>query len=152
MDRKKRDDGGMIESAISLALMAHAGQRDKHGAPYILHPLRVGLRAENDVEMAAGFLHDVIEDSKNTIEDLRKAGFPEEVLIIVDNLTKRDGEEWKDYIHRLMQHEPSMRVKLHDLEQNMDTTRISSFGEKDKDRFTRYVWAWHTIREKMGME
>ena len=91
----KMDAGGMLQRAISLALMAHSGQKDKHGAPYILHPLRVGLRAENDVEMTAGFLHDVIEDSKNTIEDLRRAGFPEEVLTIVDYLTKREGEEWK---------------------------------------------------------
>ena len=146
------DPSAMIEPALSLALKAHAGQKDKHGSPYILHPLRVGLRAENDVEMTAGFLHDVIEDSPRTVDDLRREGFPEEVLEIVEHLTKRDGEEWEDYMHRVMEHEPSMRVKLRDLEQNMDTTRISSFGDRDKDRFTRYVWAWHTIREKMGLE
>ncbi|MCB2205266.1 HD domain-containing protein [bacterium] len=142
----------MIEAAIALAVKAHAGQKDKYGAPYILHPLKVGLGSHDDFEMTAGFLHDVIEDSPRTIEDLRKEGFPEEVLIIVDHLTKRDGEEWEAYIHRVMEHEPSMRVKLRDLEQNMDTTRISSFGDRDKDRFTRYVWAWHQIREKLGIE
>jgi hypothetical protein len=56
------------------------------------------------------------------------------------------------YIDRIMEHEPAMRVKIRDLEQNMDTTRISSFSDSDQQRFTRYVWAWHRIREKMGME
>ena len=142
----------MLEHAISLALAAHAGQKDRNGAPYILHPLKVGLGAMNDVEMMAGILHDVVEDSDTTLDDLRTEGFPEEVLTIVDYMTKREGEVWDDYIRRIMELEPSMQVKLRDLEQNMDTTRITSFGDRDQERFTRYVWAWHKIREKLGME
>ncbi|MBN1449210.1 MAG: bifunctional (p)ppGpp synthetase/guanosine-3',5'-bis(diphosphate) 3'-pyrophosphohydrolase [Bacteroidetes bacterium] len=142
----------MIERALAIALDVHEGQTDRHGSAYILHPLHVGLGAYNDIEIAAGFLHDVIEDSTLTVDDLRNEGFPEEVLTIVDHLSKREGEEWEAYIDRVMEHEPSMRVKLLDLEQNMDTTRISSFNDRDRDRFTRYVWAWHRIREKMGLE
>ncbi len=148
----------MIERAVALAMDVHRGQKDKHGAPYILHPLRVGLRARNDYEMIAGFLHDVVEDSRGkvTLDTLCDEGFSEEIIVIVDHLTKRviDGtdEEWKAYIKRVMEHEPAMQLKLLDLEQNMDTTRISSFGERDSERFTRYVWAWHTIREKLGLE
>ena len=148
----------MIEKAMELALRVHRGQKDKHGAPYILHPLRVGLRARNDVEMIAGILHDVVEDSGGavTLETLRAEGFPDEVVTIVDHLTKRmiDGkeEEWEDYIARVMGHEPAMHLKLLDLEQNMDTTRISHFNSSDSDRFTRYVDAWHRIRGKLGLE
>jgi (p)ppGpp synthase/HD superfamily hydrolase len=145
-------DAVMLERAIGLALEVHVGQKDKHGAPYILHPLKVGISARNDTEMAAGFLHDVLEDSSRTLDDLREEGFPNEVLTIVDHLTKREGEVWEVYIDRVMEHEPAMRVKIRDLEQNMDTTRISSFSDSDQQRFTRYVWAWHRIREKMGME
>lgn len=148
----------MIEQAIALALNVHRGQKDKHGAPYILHPLRVGLRARNEVEMIAGFLHDVVEDSDGavTLETLRTEGFPEEVVIIVDHLSKRviDGreEDWEQYIARVMEYEPAMHLKLLDLEQNMDTSRISHFNSSDSDRFTRYVDAWHRIREKLGLE
>ncbi|MFA6233711.1 MAG: GTP pyrophosphokinase [Bacteroidota bacterium] len=152
------NNADLIERAIIIALDVHRGQKDKHGAPYVLHPLRVGLRARNDLEMIAGFLHDVIEDSDGKISliDLRDEGFPEEVIVIVDHLTKRtvDGveEEWETYIDRVMEHEAAMHLKLLDLEQNMDTTRISSFGTNDSERFTRYVWAWHKIREKLGLE
>jgi (p)ppGpp synthase/HD superfamily hydrolase len=150
--KEKMNDTGMIEKALSLALKAHKGQTDRNGAPYILHPLKVGLGAMNDIEMMAGILHDVVEDSATTLDDLRSEGFPEDVLTIVDYMTKREGEVWEDYIRRIMEHEPSMQVKLRDLEQNMDTTRITSFGDRDQERFTRYVWAWHKIREKLGME
>ena len=152
------DISGMMEQAIELALRVHRGQKDKHGAPYILHPLRVGLRARNDVDMIAGFLHDVVEDSGGTVTlgTLREIGFPDEVVTIVDHLTKRmaDGveEAWEDYIARVMQHEGAMRLKLLDLEQNMDTTRISRFSDRDSARFARYVEAWHAIREKLGLE
>ena len=146
----KTDDAGMIEKALSMALMAHAGQKDKYGAPYVLHPLRVGLGGESAAEIASGFLHDVIEDTPKTVDHLRGEGFPEEVLTIVDHLTKREGEGWEAYIHRVMEHEPSMRVKLRDLAHNMDATRIPEFGEKDADRFARYVWAWHEIRSTLG--
>ncbi len=152
----------LVERAIELALRVHRGQRDKHGAPYILHPLRVGLRARNDVEMIAGFLHDAVEDSRGrgevevTLDMLRAMGFPDEIVITVDHLTKLeiDGreEEWEPYIDRVMQHESAMRLKLLDLEQNMDTTRISRFNNSDSDRLTRYVDAWHRIRERLGME
>jgi (p)ppGpp synthase/HD superfamily hydrolase len=152
----------LVERAIELALRVHRGQKDKHGAPYILHPLRVGLRARNDIEMIAGFLHDVVEDSRGsdadeiTLDMLREMGFPDEVVITVDHLTKReiDGkeEEWAHYIDRVLLHEPAMRLKLLDLEQNMDTTRISRFNNSDSDRLTRYVDAWHRIREKLGLE
>lgn len=151
-----------IERAIELALRVHRGQSDTSGAPYILHPLRVGLRARNDTELIAGILHDVVEKSGHggtepvTLEDLRAQGFPEDAVVIVDHLSKRiiDGEEeaWETYIARVMESDAAMRLKLLDLEQNMDTTRISRFSPHDTERFARYVWAWHRIREKLGLE
>ena len=152
------DISEMVERAIELALRVHRGQKDRHGAPYILHPLRVGLRAHTDTELVAGILHDVVEDSDGavTLDTLRAEGFPEAVVVIVDHLSKRvvDGveEAWADYIARVMEHEPAMRLKLLDLEQNMDTTRISRFSDRDSARFARYVEAWHAIRQKLGLE
>lgn len=156
------DTAHLIELALTLALQTHRGQRDKHGAAYILHPLRVGLRARNDIEMIAGFLHDAVEDSPDhgeqavTLDSLREMGFPEDVVVIVDHLSKRkiDGEDepWSVYLDRVMQNEAAMHLKLLDLEQNMDTTRISHFNSRDAERIARYVEAWHAIRERLGME
>ena len=144
-------DSQMIERAIAIALKAHSGQEDKYGAPYILHPLRVGLGGTSAVEITAGILHDVVEDSAVTIEHLRKREeFPPAVITIVDALTKREGEEWEAYIDRVIACPQAMPVKLRDLEQNLDARRIGEFSEADAKRFTRYVWAWHRIRKAMG--
>ena len=70
----------MLEKAKEIAEKAHAGQRDKGGNPYILHPIRVMERCETELEKITAVLHDVVEDSEYTLEDLRKKGFPEEIL------------------------------------------------------------------------
>jgi (p)ppGpp synthase/HD superfamily hydrolase len=80
-----------LENAIQLAIRAHKGQKDKAGAPYIFHPLRVMLRMESETEKIIAILHDVIEDSKFTIQDLQDAGYSEEILEVIDYLTRRDG-------------------------------------------------------------
>jgi len=81
-----------LETAIALAANTHAGQVDKAGQPYILHPLRVMLQVSEPHERMAAALHDVVEDTDVSLESLRKQGFPEEVVEAVDALTKRDGE------------------------------------------------------------
>jgi len=87
-----------LEDAILMAVEAHRGQKDKAGAAYILHPLRVMLYMETETEMMVAVLHDVIEDTKETkkvtIEYLKEAGYSEEVLQAIDCLTRRDGEEY----------------------------------------------------------
>ena len=81
-----------IERAIEIAAAAHAGQLDKAGQPYILHPLRVMLRVSNDAERMAAVLHDVVEDTPVTLAQLTESGFPAEVLAAIEALTKRPGE------------------------------------------------------------
>ncbi len=70
----------LVEHAIRRALEAHAGQKEENGRPYLLHPLRLMLRMDSEVEMAAAVLHDVVEDTATTLDDLRAEGFPEQVL------------------------------------------------------------------------
>jgi (p)ppGpp synthase/HD superfamily hydrolase len=81
-----------LEDAISIAAQAHKGQKDKAGAPYLLHPLRMMLRMNSEAPMIAAVLHDVVEDSDWTLEQLREKGFSDEVLDAVECLTHRDGE------------------------------------------------------------
>jgi (p)ppGpp synthase/HD superfamily hydrolase len=80
-----------LESAIALAVEAHRGQLDKSGRPYILHPLRVMFRCTTDLERTVAVLHDVVEDTGRTFDDLRRLGFSEEVIAALDGVTKREG-------------------------------------------------------------
>ena len=130
-----------LEKAISIALEAHAGQVDKSGAPYILHPLRLMLAMDNDIERMAAVLHDVLEDGPGwTEEKLRAEGIPEEVIEIVRFLTKKPEEE-NDYdlfIRRVSQRPAAIRVKLADLKDNMNLDRISLPTDKDRARVEKY--------------
>src|SRR6266446_2551617 len=120
-----------IEDAILIAAEAHRGQTDKAGAPYILHPLRVMLRLKSEAEMLTAALHDVVEDSNWTLEMLRARGFPEEVLAAVDCLTRRADETYDEFTERVKPNPLAVRVKLADLEDNMDQTRIANPSDKD---------------------
>ena len=90
-----------LERAIAIAAEAHAGQKDRAGAPYILHPIRLMIQMDSESAMMAAVLHDVVENSVWTLDDLRKEGFSNEVLNAVDSLTHRDkeGEDYLSLIH-----------------------------------------------------
>ena len=113
-----------LEKALNIAVTQHAGQTDKAGKPYILHPLRVMMNMENDEEMAAAVLHDVIEDTSISAEDLLDNGIPEKVVEIVKTVTKREGESYDDFISRISAYEPAVRVKISDIRDNMDICRL----------------------------
>ena len=81
-----KDESRLLEEAVALALEAHRGQKDRAGQPYILHPLRVMCRVQTPAEKITALLHDVIEDSNTTLEDLRARGFPEEIVKAVGDL------------------------------------------------------------------
>ncbi len=146
----------LIEAALELAISVHKGQVDKFGAPYILHPLRVAMRAQGSDDIAIAILHDVVEDSKGrvTLDTLREGGFPEHIVAGVDCLSKRsvDGAEeaWEPYIARVMTNPTAMRIKLLDLEDNLDVRRIPVFTAKDAERFRRYEWARARIINKQS--
>jgi (p)ppGpp synthase/HD superfamily hydrolase len=127
-----------LERAIEIAARAHSGQRDKAGAPYILHPLRVMLRAATDAERIAAVLHDVVEDSDWTFDQLRAEGFAPEVVEAVDALTRRPGETYEEFVLRAGAHPLARRVKLADLADNSDPNRITSPTEQDLARLERY--------------
>lgn len=136
----------ILEQAIALAVEAHRGQVDKNGAPYILHPLRVMLRLESDLEKIVGVLHDVVEDSAFTFEDLRQRGYAEEVITALDGVTRRKGESYDEFVTRSQAHPISRQVKLADLEDNMDVRRMAAeLSEKDFERLKRYRRAWERL-------
>jgi len=127
-----------IEKAIEIAARAHAGQVDKAGAPYIFHPLRLMLAVSSEHERMAAVLHDVVEDTPLTFDDLAREGFPAEVVDAVRALTKHDGENRIDAAHRAAANPVARRVKLADVSDNMDLSRIPSPTEKDYARLREY--------------
>ena len=141
-----------LEDAIILAAQNHRGQTDKAGAPYILHPLRVmaslGQNA-TETERIAAVLHDVVEDCQVSFQDLRDLEFSDQVVEAVDALTKRDDEK-DDYmraIRRVAENEIARRVKIGDLSDNMDLSRIANPTENDRARLEKYRAAKKFLEE-----
>lgn len=127
-----------IEKALIIAAKAHEGQTDKAGLPYILHPLRVMMTMENETTMMAAILHDVIEDTPYTLEDLWKEEFPVDVIDAVDALTRKEKEDYMDYVKRLTVNPIAKVIKIADLKDNMNLARIESPSPKDIERTELY--------------
>ena len=134
-----------LERAIQIAVEAHRGQKDKAGAPYILHPLRVMMSFNSEKEMTVAVLHDVIEDSDWTAEQLRDEGFSKEIILAVECVTKRKGESYEDFVERSKRNPIARKVKIADLEDNMNIFRIGKLTEDDLKRLERYHRAWQML-------
>jgi len=127
-----------LESAIQIAAEAHAGQQDKAGKPYILHPIRVMLSVSTTDEQIAAILHDTVEDTDVTYEQLSAAGFSAEIISAVKALTKLDGESRVDAARRAVKHPIARQVKLADVKDNLDISRIPHLTDKDHARLDEY--------------
>ena len=114
-----------IEETLQIALDAHKGQKDLDGKPAILHPIAVGIMGSNDAEIKTGFLHDVIEDSDLTIDDLRSKGVDEEVLAALELLTHDKGTDYFEYVYRIAHsgNYTAIHTKINDLKHNFDRGR-----------------------------
>lgn len=131
-----------LERAIAIAAQAHAGQPSPSREPYILHPMRVLLSLDGETERIVAALHDVVEDTSLTLEDLASEGFSGDVLAAVDAMTHRDGESYEEYIERVAVNPVARRVKLSDLTDNMNIRRLPELTEKRLARTRRYHAAW----------
>ncbi len=127
-----------LEQAIALAAQQHAGQVDKANAPYILHPLRVMLNVPTIEHKIVAVLHDVLEDTETSTEDLRKLGFQQQIIDAILALTKKVGESRLQAAQRTVQNPIARVVKLADIADNMDLSRIQSPTIKDFERLKEY--------------
>jgi len=133
------------ELSVSVATKAHAGQKDRGGHDYIEHPLRVASTFSDDIPYAVAVLHDVVEDTAVTLNDLVAQGFPDEVVSAVDALTRRSCEDYEKYIQRLSNNPLAKSVKLEDLRHNMDLKRIPYPTAKDLQHMERYKAAYEYL-------
>ncbi|MDA7949798.1 MAG: GTP pyrophosphokinase, partial [Hyphomicrobiaceae bacterium] len=124
-----------------LAARSHSGQVDKGGKPYVLHPLRLMMQFEREEEMIVAVLHDVMEDSDVSYSDLLRAGFSVDVAEAVRCLTRGDSESYQDYVRRVAQNEIAARVKIADLRDNLNLSRIDEVDESDLARIKKYQLA-----------
>ena len=138
----------MLDKAIAIAAQAHLGQKDRMGAPYILHSLRMMLRLETQKEMIVAVLHDVVEDCPDwDFERLRQEGFSEEIIEAIDHVTRREGETYEAFVERSARNKLARPVKLADLEDNMDIKRLNLLTEEDQARLATYHRAWRRLSE-----
>lgn len=137
-----------LERAIQIAVEAHAGVKDRGGKAYILHPLSVMMRVETDAEKMVAVLHDVIEDTGWTFDNLREEGFSEEIIEALGSVTKTsDEEDYDQFVLRAQKNEIGRKVKIADIKENLDVTRLGHLTEKDTARINKYKNALRLLTE-----
>lgn len=137
----------LLERAIEIAVSAHKEQVDKADKPYILHPLRLMFKMQTELEMIAAVLHDVVEDTDWTIQKLEAEGFDEEAITAVKLLTHNKKVPYKKYIETIKTNKIALKVKLADLEDNLDIKRIAHPKFRDYARVAEYLKYYNELKE-----
>lgn len=130
----------MLDTMLTLAVNGHAGQFDRGGNPYILHPLKVMhyLKSDDEELQCIAIGHDLIEDTKVTYKELADAGISARVISGIKSLTKLPGETYDEYKVRVFENRDAMLVKVADLRHNTDIRRLKGVTQKDIERTAKY--------------
>lgn len=132
--------------AMNIAYNAHNGQMDKSGVPYIFHPIHLAEQMNTEVECIVALLHDVVEDTDITFENLEKE-FPIEVIQCLKLLTHDKSVDYIEYVKKIKDNSIARKVKLADLKHNSDRTRLLSITQKDIERYNKYQKAIQILSE-----
>ena len=147
MAQKERlSNNTLLRKALDIATNAHKDQIDKAGKPYIVHAIRVSERCITIEEKIVALLHDVIEDTEITPTTLLSEGFPEHIVEAILSVTKQENENYDDFVKRCSANRIGKVVKIHDLEDNMDITRLKELTENDLQRLNRYLKAYYYLK------
>ncbi len=128
----------LTKKAMRLCFDVHKEQVDKTDMPYVFHPFYLATQMDDEVSTACALLHDVVEDTLTSFEDLRNMGFPHEVIEVLTLLTHEEGVPYMDYVKKIATNETAKKVKIADLKHNSDTTRLSQVDEKTSKRLEKY--------------
>ncbi len=137
----------MTIKAMQFCLEAHKDQVDKGGMPYAYHPIHVADSMTDEVRAVTALLHDVVEDTDYTLQDIRDMGFPEDVVEALGVLTHKKGVPYMDYIAEVVKNPVAMDVKEADLSHNMDVKRLGNLSEIDLKRLDKYKKAREAIAD-----
>ena len=147
MKTENEETAKLLDKAALICVTKHAGQRDKMGQAYFQHPMRVAMRCTTDEEKIVALLHDTIEDTDVTAEYLLAEGFPQSVVDGILSVTKREGENYEDFVARAKQNPLGRVVKLHDLEDNLNALRLDRFDADMAARYNKYLAARRFLLE-----
>ena len=138
-----------LEKAIQIAVTAHSGAKDKGGKPYILHPINVMMRVEKEDEKIVAILHDVVEDTDWTFDALREEGFSEIIIEALKSVTKHnENEDYEEFVKRSLNNDIGRIVKIADLKENLDISRIGDLNQKDILRINKYKKALKVLNHQ----
>jgi len=137
-----------LHRAIKIACEAHQGQSSINGEPYILHPLRLLIKAKSNEERIIAILHDVIEKTNISLLDLKNKGFDQNIISSIDSLSRRRSESYIEYIERLMQNKISVKIKLLDLADNIKMHSENNDNGIYDVKINQYKNALKQIRSK----
>lgn len=141
----------LTRKAMAIAYEAHMGQVDKAGVPYVFHPCHVADGMPDEISTAAALLHDVVEDTNWSFEQLEKEGIPEAVIRPLKLLTHQKEDSYEDYIRKIAQDPVAEKVKLADLAHNSDLSRLPEITEKDRLRIEKYRKAMAYLYSVSGL-
>ena len=136
----------MTKKALQLCFKAHKDQTDKSGMPYVFHPFHLAEQMKDEATTVVALLHDVVEDTEITIDDLQKMGFSQEVLEAIALMTHNDEVPYMEYVARIKTNPIARAVKLADLKHNSDMTRLESITPYDKERAKKYKRAIRLLK------
>lgn len=137
----------LTKKALKIAFDAHRNQLDKSGIPYVVHPLHLAEQMETEEEICTALLHDVVEDSPYTLQDMQEEGFPDAVLQALELLTRQPDVPYLDYVVRLWKNPIARKVKLADLAHNSDLARLDRVTDRDRRRVLQYRMAQAVLAE-----
>lgn len=127
----------LTKKAMKIAYDAHQGQMDKGGLPYVFHPWHLAEQMDDEISTIAALLHDVVEDTDWTLEQLTAEGFPQEAMEVLALLTHPEGQPYMEYIAGLQHNPVAVKIKLADLRHNSDFTRLSAVTADQRERLER---------------
>jgi len=148
-----RESDDLMYKSLEIVTRVFSDKEDKGGMPYVIHLLKVYSKVTDYTEKVCALLHDVVEDTPITFSDMKEFGYSKEIIDILKILTKLKGEDYRDYIDRIIESENihAMNIKLADLKHNMDITRIKNPTRNDYERISkRYEPAYQRIIEKLN--
>lgn len=128
----------LTKKALQLCFEAHKNQVDKTGLPYVFHPFHLAEQMTDEISTICALLHDVVEDTDYTFDDIREMGFSKEVVDVLRLLTHEDGVPYMDYVEKISANPIAKQVKLADLRHNSDLTRLDVIDEKALQRNEKY--------------
>ena len=143
----KEEIAMLLDKAALICITKHQGQRDKAGAAYFQHPMRVAMNCEKDEEKIVALLHDIIEDTDVTSEWLKEQGFPDEIVEAILSVTRNPGEDYQEFVARAKKNSIGRIVKIHDLEDNLNVLRLNVITPEMAERLSKYLKALEYLKK-----